>query len=94
MLKEKTFIKRKESPKISSHSKVSQQSRKLAKVEKMAKTRNRIKKMHFQKQHRNTELEPLSQDDKYIETLSRYCYRNIGRTFNEKIQRNITPQFT
>ena len=66
--------------------------RKLAKEEKMAKTRNRIKKMHFQKQHRNTELEPLSQDDKYIETLSRYCYKDIGRTLNEKIPRNLAPQ--
>ncbi|HIG57788.1 MAG TPA: hypothetical protein EYQ21_00080 [Flavobacteriales bacterium] len=61
----------------------------------MAKTRNRIKKMRFQKQHRIYELEPLSENDKYIETHARYSYKDLmGKQLNEKIPRNITPQFT
>ena len=53
---------------------------------KMAKARNRINKMHFQKQARRCEpLEPLSEDDKYIVQMS--GYKKGLRTTNEKIPR-------
>ena len=53
---------------------------------KMAKARNRINKMHFQKQARRCEpLEPHSEDDKYIVQMS--GYKKGLRTTNEKIPR-------
>lgn len=53
---------------------------------KMAKARNRINKMHFQKQARRCEpLEPLSEDDKYVVQMS--GYKKGLRTTNEKIPR-------
>jgi len=38
----------------------------------MAKTKNRIKKLNFQRQERKMELEPLSENDKYIIEMSGY----------------------
>jgi len=52
----------------------------------MAKARNRINKMHFQKQARRCEpLEPLSEDDKYVVQMS--GYKKGLRTTHEKIPR-------
>ena len=59
----------------------------------MARTKQRIKKMHFQKQSRSHEpLEPLSEEDKYIVKMSGYKKGLIGRT-NEKI-RGFANSFT
>ena len=53
----------------------------------MARTKQRINKMHFQKQSRSHEpLEPLSKEDKYIVKMSGYKKGLIGRT-NEKVPR-------
>ena len=54
----------------------------------MARTKQRINKMHFQKQARSHEpLEPLSEDDKYIVQMSGYKKRLIGQHEYEKIPR-------
>ena len=52
---------------------------------KMAKTKNRIRKMTFQKQHRNINFEPLSENDKYI--IKTAGYKREGRTLNEILPR-------
>jgi hypothetical protein len=52
---------------------------------KMAKTKNRIKKMTFQKQERTFNNAPLSDDDKYIIEMAGYR-KTEGRT-NETFQR-------
>lgn len=51
----------------------------------MAKTKNRIKKLNFQRQERRVELEPLSDNDKYIIEMSGYRkgqmqYEEFSRT--------------
>ena len=52
----------------------------------MARTKNRIKSMKFQRQDRNPQnLEPLSEEDKYIVQMS--GYRKGLRTTHEKIPR-------
>jgi hypothetical protein len=51
----------------------------------MAKSKNRIKKMTFQKQERTFDIEPLSDDDKYIIEMS--GYRKTGERLNETLQR-------
>ena len=38
----------------------------------MAKTKNRIKKMNFQRTNRVSKLEPLSDNDKYIIEMAGY----------------------
>ena len=58
---------------------------------KMAKTKNRIKKMNFQKQTR--EYEPLSENDKYIIELAGYRKELRGNTNDEDISRT-TGRFT
>ncbi len=53
----------------------------------MAKTKNRIKKMTFQKQNR-TYTTPISDDDKYIIELAGYRKRQLmENTQYEKIPR-------
>ena len=52
---------------------------------KMAKTKNRIKKMNFQKQTRK--YEPLSDSDKYIIELAGYRKELRGITNDEDISR-------
>ena len=53
---------------------------------KMAKTKNRIKKMNFQKQTR--EYEPLSENDKYVIELAGYRKQELrGRINDEDILR-------
>ena len=52
---------------------------------KMAKTKNRIKKMNFQKQTR--EYEPLSENDKYIIELVGYRKQELRGQSNEDILR-------
>ena len=52
---------------------------------KMAKTKNRIKKMNFQKQARK--YEPLSDNDKYIIELIGYNKRELRGQLNEDILR-------
>ncbi len=52
----------------------------------MARTKSRIKSMKFQRQDRNPQnLEPLSEEDKYIVQMS--GYRKGLRTTHEKIPR-------
>ena len=51
----------------------------------MAKTKNRIKKMNFQKQTRK--YEPLSDNDKYIIELIGYNKRELRGQLNEDILR-------
>ena len=48
----------------------------------MAKTKNRIKKMTFQKQSR--EYEPLSDNDKYIIQLAGYRKQELRGRINEE----------
>ena len=62
----------------------------------MAKTKNRIKKLNFQRQDRTVELQPLSDNDKYIIELAGYKkdtlrgnYENLQR-FTRGTQR---PQY-
>jgi uncharacterized protein YcbK (DUF882 family) len=50
----------------------------------MAKTKNRIKKLNFQRQERRMELEPLSENDKYIIEMSGY---RKGQMQNEEFSR-------
>ena len=57
----------------------------------MARTKNRIKKMTFQKQERSFNIAPLSEDDKYIIEMA--GYKRQGLTENEDIQR-ITGRST
>ena len=52
---------------------------------KMAKTKNRIKKMNFQKQSR--EYEPLSEEHKYIIQMAGYKKELTGRISDENISR-------
>ena len=55
-------------------------------IKQMAKTKNRIKKMTFQKQSR--EYEPLSDNDKYIIRLAGYRKQELrGRSNDEDILR-------
>lgn len=56
----------------------------------MAKTKNRIKKLNFQRQERRVELEPLSENDKYIIEMSGY---RKGLMHDEALQR-ITGRST
>ena len=55
----------------------------------MAKTKNRLKKMNFQKQSRTQsfEYEPLSDNDKYIIQLAGYRKELRGRNLDENISR-------
>ena len=55
----------------------------------MAKTKNRLKKMNFQKQSRTQsfEYEPLSDNDKYIIRLAGYRKELRNRTDEENISR-------
>ena len=55
----------------------------------MAKTKNRLKKMNFQKQSRTQsfEYEPLSDNDKYIIRLAGYRKELRNRTDDENISR-------
>ena len=52
----------------------------------MAKTKNRIKKMNFQKTNRVSKLEPLSDNDKYIIEMAGYKKDLIGQA-NENLSR-------
>lgn len=52
----------------------------------MAKTKNRIKKMNFQRTNRVSKLEPLSDNDKYIIELAGYR-KDMPRGNYEDIQR-------
>ena len=62
---------------------------------KMARTKNRIKKMTFQKQERTFHYEPLSDDDKYIIEMA--GYKRQGLTKNEELRRitrgSTRPQY-
>ena len=51
----------------------------------MAKTKNRIKKMNFQKQSR--EYEPLSEEHKYIIQMAGYKKELTGRISDEDVSR-------
>ena len=55
----------------------------------MARTKNRLKKMNFQKQSRakSFEYEQLSDNDKYIIQLAGYRKELRNRTTNEDISR-------
>ena len=61
----------------------------------MAKTKNRIKKMNFQKQTR--EYEPLSENDKYVIELAGYRKQELRGQLNEDISRttgrSIRPEY-
>ena len=50
----------------------------------MAKTKNRIKKLNFQRQERKVGLQPLSDNDKYIIEMAGY---RKGQMHDEAIQR-------
>ena len=65
-------------------SKKSVSNYKQRKEDKMAKTKNRIKKLNFQRQDRSVELQPLSENDKYIIEMSGY---RKGQLHNEALQR-------
>ena len=52
----------------------------------MAKTKNRIKKMNFQRTNRVSKLEPLSDNDKYIIEMAGYKKELIGQA-NENLSR-------
>ena len=52
----------------------------------MAKTKNRIKKMNFQRTNRVSKLEPLSDSDKYIIEMAGYKKDLIGQA-NENLSR-------
>ena len=54
----------------------------------MAKTKNRIKKMTFQKQERTFNNAPLSDDDKYIIEMAGYR-KTEGRT-NETFRQYLS----
>ena len=63
----------------------------------MAKTRNRIRKMNFQTRERIfEELEPLSENDKYIIEMAGYRKETVGQA-DENISRiirgNPRPQY-
>ena len=51
----------------------------------MAKTKNRIKKMNFQKQSR--EYEPLSEEHKYIIQMAGYKKELTGQILDEDVSR-------
>jgi len=55
----------------------------------MAKTKNRLKKMNFQKQSRakSFEYEPLSDNDKYTIQLAGYRKQELRERLNEDISR-------
>ena len=63
----------------------------MKKENKMARTKNRNKKMNFQKQTRK--YEPLSENDKYIIELAGYRKELRGNTNDEDISRT-TGRFT
>ena len=65
-------------------SKKSVSKHKQRKEDKMAKTKNRIKKLNFQRQERRVELQPLSENDKYIIEMSGY---RKGQMHDETLQR-------
>ena len=65
-------------------SKKSVSKHKQRKEDKMAKTKNRIKKLNFQRQERRVELQPLSDNDKYIIEMSGY---RKGQMHDETLQR-------
>ena len=56
----------------------------------MAKTKNRIKKLNFQRQARKVELQPLSDNDKYIIEMAGY---RKGQMHDDTLQR-ITGRST
>jgi hypothetical protein len=69
----------------------------MRRKQKMAKTRNRIKKMNFQTRERIfEELEPLSENDKYIIEMAGYRKETVGQA-DENISRivrgNPRPQY-
>jgi len=51
----------------------------------MAKTKNRIRKMNFQKQSR--EYEPLSEEHKYIIQMAGYKKELTGQILDEDVSR-------
>ena len=61
----------------------------------MAKTKNRLKKMNFQKQSRK--YEPLSDNDKYIIQMAGYRKQELKGRLNEDISRttggSVRPQY-
>ena len=57
---------------------------KQRKEDKMAKTKNRIKKLNFQRQERRVELQPLSENDKYIIEMAGY---RKGQMHDDTLQR-------
>ena len=65
----------------------------------MAKTKNRLKKMNFQKQSRakSFEYEPLSDNDKYIIRLAGYRKQELRGRLDEDILRttgrSIRPEY-
>ena len=65
-------------------SKKSISKHKQRKEDKMAKTKNRIKKLNFQRQDRTVELQPLSDNDKYIIEMAGY---RKGQMHDEALQR-------
>ena len=65
-------------------SKKSISNHKQRKEDKMAKTKNRIKKLNFQRQDRKVELQPLSDNDKYIIEMAGY---RRGQMHDEALQR-------
>ena len=71
-------------------SKKSISNHKQRKEDKMAKTKNRIKKLNFQRQDRKVELQPLSDNDKYIIEMAGY---RRGQMHDEALQR-ITGRST
>ena len=52
----------------------------------MAKTKNRIKKMTFQRQSRENEMPALTKEDKYILEMIGYK-KGMGQLPNEDLQR-------
>ena len=52
---------------------------------KMAKSKNRIKKMTFQTQERTFDMNPLSEDDKYVIEMA--GYRKTEGKLDEALQR-------
>ena len=61
----------------------------------MAKTKNRIKKLNFQRQERRMELEPLSENDKYIIEMSGYRKGQMqNEEFSRTTGRGLRPQHT
>ena len=72
-------------PKENSNS-ISKKSNLKKGTKQMAKTKNRIKKMTFQKQSR--EYEPLSDNDKYTIRLAGYRKQELRGRLDEDISRS------